>query len=282
MTKPVLITADSTCDLSAELLREFNIKTTPLTIQLGDKSYQDGVDFSPAIMYERYRAEGILPTTSAPNIPQFIDFFTPFIEAGYEVVHLDISSDLSSTFANARLAASELEGVYTVDSRMLSSGVALLAIEGSKLRDEGKSAAEIAKALEELTDKVDTSFVLDTLEFLHKGGRCSALAAMGANLLNLKPALEMKDGKLGVYKKFRGSTEKVYAQYIKDRMAGKTVRPEHIFITHSGEVSDEKTAELEALVKELVPGCRVHHALAGCTISSHCGPKCLGVLFINK
>jgi len=210
MSKPVMITADSTCDLSAELLKEFNIKTTPLTIQLGDNSYQDGVDFSPAVMYERYRAEGILPTTSAPNIQQFLDFFTPFIEAGYEVVHLDISSDLSSTFANARLAASELEGVYPVDSRMLSSGVALLALEGAKLRDEGLCAADIAAKLEELTGKVDTSFVLDTLEFLHKGGRCSALAAMGANLLNIKPALEMKDGKLGVYKKFRGSTEKVY------------------------------------------------------------------------
>ncbi len=282
MSKPVVITADSTCDLSEELLREFNIKTTPLSIQLGGEIYLDGVNFTPALMYERYRAEGILPSTAAPNIQQFTDFFTQFTEAGYEVVHLDISSDLSSTFANARLAAMEMEGVYAIDSRMLSSGVALLAIEGARLRDEGKSAAEIAAVLNELTAKVDTSFVLDTLEFMWKGGRCSGVVALGANLLKLKPAIEMRNGKLEVYKKYRGNTATVYGQYIKERIAGKDIRPEHIFITNSGEVSEEKIQELKALVEELVPGCRVHFALAGCTISSHCGPKCLGVLFIKK
>lgn len=282
MAKPVVITADSTCDLSEELLKEFDIKTIPLTITLGDDSFLDGVEFSPEIMYERYREQGILPSTAAPNLQQFADFFRQFTEAGYEVVHLDISSELSSTFANARLAAMDTEGVYPVDSRMLSSGVALLVFEAARLRDEGLSAAEIAERVESLTDKVDTSFVLDTLEFMSKGGRCSPVAALGANLLKLKPAIEMKNGKLDVYKKYRGNISNVYVQYIKERIAGKSVRPEHIFITNSGGVSEEKLAELKALVEELVPGCRVHFAIAGCTISCHCGPKCLGVLFINE
>ena len=204
------------------------------------------------------------------------------MQSGCEIVHLDISAELSSTFANARIAAMDLEGVYPVDSRMLSSGVALLALEACRLRDEGLSAAQIAAELEKLTDKVDTSFVLDTLEFMWKGGRCSGVTALGANLLRLKPALEMKGGSLGVYKKYRGNMDAVYTQYVKERLSGKDVRPEHVFITHSGGVSEKTLSDLSALVHELVPGCTLHITVAGCTISSHCGPKCLGVLFINK
>lgn len=277
-----MITADSTCDLSPELLERFQIKTIPLTIQLGDDSFLDGQGFTPELMYKRYRQDGTLPKTAACSIQQFIDFFSQFTEAGYEVVHLDISSELSCSYANARLAAQELEGVYPVDSQMLSTGVGLLAIEGAECRDKGMSAEEIARHLTALTDKVDTSFVLDTLEFMWKGGRCSAVASLGANLLKLKPALEMKDGKLGVYKKYRGSITAVYQQYIKERLAGKSIRPGHVFITESGEIEEAAVTELEALVRELIPVKEIHHTTAGCTISSHCGPKTLGVLFINE
>ena len=282
MSKPVMITADSTCDLSPELLERFQIKTIPLTIQLGDESFLDGQGFTPELMYKRYRQDGTLPKTAACSIQQFIDFFSQFTEAGYEVVHLDISSELSCSYANARLAAQELEGVYPVDSQMLSTGVGLLAIEGAECRDKGMSAEEIARHLTALTDKVDTSFVLDTLEFMWKGGRWSAVASLGANLLKLKPALEMKDGKLGVYKKYRGSITAVYQQYIKERLAGKSIRPGHVFITESGEIEEATVTELEALVRELIPVKEIHHTTAGCTISSHCGPKTLGVLFINE
>lgn len=282
MSKPVMITADSTCDLSPELLERFQIKTIPLTIQLGDDSFLDGQGFTPELMYKRYRQDGTLPKTAACSIQQFIDFFSQFTAAGYEVVHLDISSELSCSYANARLAAQELEGVYPVDSQMLSTGVGLLAIEGAECRDKGMSAEEIARHLTALTDKVDTSFVLDTLEFMWKGGRCSAVASLGANLLKLKPALEMKDGKLGVYKKYRGSITAVYQQYIKERLAGKSIRPGHVFITESGEIEEATVTELEALVRELIPVKEIHHTTAGCTISSHCGPKTLGVLFINE
>ena len=282
MSKPVIITADSTCDLSRELLERYAVKTIPLTILLGDESFYDGRDFTPADMYVRYHADGTLPKTSAPSVQQFIDFFRPFIEAGCEVVHLDISSELSSSFSTACIAAQEFEGVYPVDSRMLSTGVGLLVIEAAECRDRGMSAADIAAHVASLTDKVDTSFVLDTLEFMWKGGRCSGVAALGANLLHLKPALEMSGGRLGVYKKYRGHINSVYRQYITERLKGKAVRPGHVFITNSGEIDGSVLTELEALVHELIEVKEIHHTTAGCTIASHCGPKCLGVLFINE
>ena len=282
MSKPVVITCDSTVDLSPDLVERFQIRTIPLTIILGDDTFLDGEHFTPIDMFKRYHEDGTLPKTAAPGVQDFLDFFTPLVEAGNEVVHLDISAELSNTYNAARLAAAELDGVYVVDSRMLSTGVGLLAIEGAECRDRGMSAQQIARHLEDLTEKVETSFVLDTLEFMHKGGRCSGVAALGANLLKLKPALEMKDGKLGMYKKYRGSIEHVYKQYITERLKDKKIRPGHIFLTESGEIDQAVLDELEKLILEL-SGCReIHHTMAGCTISSHCGPKCLGVLFIDE
>lgn len=282
MPKPVIITADSTADLSPELRERFDIHIIPLTITLGEESFPDGERFTPLDMYARFRADGTLPKTAAPNIQDFLEFFRSFTEKGCEVVHLDISAELSGTWNAARLAAEELEGVYTVDSRMLSTGVGLLAIEGAECRNRGMSAADIAARLEELKAKVSTSFVLDTLTFMWKGGRCSGVTALGANLLKIKPGLEMRNGKLEVYKKYRGSIGHVYRQYITERLQGKAVRPGHVFITESGEVDEATVESLTALVKELT-GCReVHHTLAGCTVASHCGPKTLGVLFIEE
>ncbi len=280
MSKPVIITADSTCDLSQELLERFSIRILPLTIELDGKSYLDGVEFTTADIYARYYADGALPKTSAPGIQRFLDFFAPLVEQGFEIVHLDISAELSGTYNNACIAASELGSVYVVDSRMLSTGVGLLCIEGAECRDRGMGAAEIAEHLRSLTGRVDTSFVLNTLDFMWKGGRCSGVAALGANLLHLKPGLEMKDGKLGVYKKYRGNIESVYRQYVRERLEGKAVRPNHIFITDSGEVPEETVADLMELVRQAVPGAEVHNTKAGCTVTSHCGPKTLGVLFI--
>ena len=282
MPKPVVITADSTCDLSREILARFDIRVIPLTILLGDESYLDGVGFDAQDIYSRYRKDGTLPKTSAPGIQQFMDFFTPILDEGCEIVHLDISAELSSSYNNACIAASELGGVHVVDSRMLGTGIGLLAIEGAECRDRGMSAEEIAGHLRALTEKVDTSFVLDTLEFMWKGGRCSAVSALGANLLRLKPALEMRDGKLSVYKKYRGSIQSVYRQYVKERLASAEVRPGHIFVYNSGEVSDETLEEINAIVRETVPGAEIHNTLAGCTVASHCGSKTLSVMFIRK
>ena len=282
MSKPVVITADSTCDLPEELRARYDIRVIPLTILLGEDSYLDGVGFSAEDIYARYRADGTLPKTSAPAIQQFTDFFTAILNEGCEIVHLDISAELSSSFNNACIAASELEGVYPVDSRMLCSGVGLLAIEGAECRDRGMSATEIAEHLRGLTEKVDTSFVLDTLEFMWKGGRCSGVAALGANLLHLKPALEMKDGKLSVYKKYRGAMQSVYRQYVKERLSAAEVRPGHVFLADSGEIAEETLEEIRGIIREAVPGAVIHNVKAGCTIVSHCGPKTLSVLFIRK
>ena len=191
MKKPVLITADSTVDLSRELKERYDIRIIPLMITLGEDHFMDdGSSFTPLDMYERYHRDGMLPKTSAPGVQEFLDFFTPLVEQGYEIVHLDISAELSNTFNAARLAAAELEGVYVVDSRMLSTGVGLLAIEGAECRDKGMGAKEIAEHLESLRQKVSTSFVLDTLEFMWKGGRCTGVTALGANLLSLIDALQ--------------------------------------------------------------------------------------------
>lgn len=282
MTKPVVITADSTCDLSQDLLERYDIHVIPLTITLGDDTFLDGEGFTPLDMYARYREDGTLPKTSAVGVQEFIDFFSQYTTQGCSVVHLDISSELSNSYNAACMASSELGGVQVVDTRMLSTGVGLLAIEAAECRDRGMSARDIAQHVRELTEKVQTSFVLDTLEFMWKGGRCTGVAALGANLLRLKPGLEMKDGKLTVYKKYRGSIEHVYKQYIRERLQGRTVRPAHVFITESGEVEDSVLEEIYALVRELVPGAEIHHTLAGCTISTHCGPKTLGILFIEE
>ena len=282
MNKPVIITADSTCDLSPELCSRFQIQVIPLTITLGEATFLDGESFTPADMYARYREDGTLPKTSAPSVQSFLDFFRPFVEQGFEVVHLDISSELSGSFNAARLAASELSGVYVIDSMMLSTGVGLLAIEAAECRDRGMSAFDIAVHLSDLRSKVSTSFVLDTLEFMWKGGRCTGVTAFGANLLKIKPGLEMRNGKLEVCKKYRGNINHVYQQYITERLSGKTVRPGHVFLTESGEVDPAVLKDLEVLVKQLT-GCKeIHHTVAGCTVSSHCGPKTLGVLFIEE
>lgn len=282
LTQSVVITSDSTCDLSQELLDRYGIPVIPLTITLGEDTFLDGSSFTPLDMYARYKQDGTLPKTSAPSVQEFLDFFSQFTEKGCEVVHLDISSELSNTYNAACMAAEELGHVHVVDSRMLSTGVGLLAIEGAECRDRGMGAQEIAEHLRGLTGKVQTSFVLDTLQFMWKGGRCSAVSALGANLLSLKPGLEMKDGKLGVYKKYRGNIKNVYKQYVKERLQGRRVRPGHVFITESGEVDDAVLEEICALVRETIPVQEIHHTMAGCTVSTHCGPKTLGILFIEE
>lgn len=282
MAKPVVITADSTCDLTPELRELFGIRTIPLTITLGEQSFPDDGRFTPDEMYRRFYEDDILPSTAAPSLQSYLDFFSAILSEGYEIVHLSISSELSSSFNTARLAAQELEGVYAVDSRMLSTGVALLVIEGAECAQRGMAASEIAAHLTALTEKVETSFVLDTLSYMRKGGRCSGVVAIGANLLHIRPALEMKDGKLTVYKKYRGNISNVYRQYITERLSGKRVRPGHIFLINSGEVEDSELDELEALVRDLTGAREVHRARAGCTICAHCGPKTLAVMFLDE
>ena len=285
MPRPVCITYDSTCDLTPALLERFQIRTVPLTIQTGERIFPDDGHYTSEDLYADFHRDGTLPKTAAVSPEQFKEFFGAILAEGFDIVHIDISSEQSCTCQNALLAAQELAElgeIHVVDSRQLSTGGGLLALQGAKLRDSGMTAADIAAELRRLAHCSDPSFVLDTLEFMWKGGRCSGVTALGANMLKLKPCLEMREGKLAVCKKYRGAMEKVYRQYITERLADKTVVADHAFITHSGEVSEETLQELTALVRELAPFKEVFITQAGCTVSSHCGPGTLGVLFLRR
>lgn len=285
MPRPVCITYDSTCDLTPQLLERFHIRTVPLTIQSGERVFPDDGRYTSAELYADYRRNGTLPKTAAVSPEEFKAFFAPILAEGYDIVHIDISSELSCTCQNAVLAAQELAeqgAVHVVDSRQLSTGGGLLALQGAKLRDSGMAAADIAAELRRLAPHSDTSFVLDTLEYMWKGGRCSGVTALGANVLKLKPCLEMREGKLVVCKKYRGTMDKVYRQYITERLTGKTAAADYAFLTHSGEVPEDTLRQLTALVQELAPFKEVFVTQAGCTVSSHCGPGTLGVLFLRR
>ena len=282
MSKPVFITSDSTCDLTPELLGRFNVKTAPLHVLLGEDTYLDGVNFTQEMIFERYAKDKTLPRTAAVSPQEFTDFFTPLVEAGYEVIFLSISSGLSGTYQNAVIAAQDLPGIYPIDTHKLTTGVGEMVLAACKMRDEGMDAASIAKAMEAMIPRVNVSFVIDTLEYMWKGGRCSGVAALGANVLKLKPCLEMREGKLVVCKKYRGTMERVYRQYITERLAGKTVVEDWAFITHSGGIAEDTLAQLTKLVKSLAPFREVFLTQAGCTVSSHCGPGTLGVLFLRR
>ncbi len=282
MNRKILIASDSTTDLSAELIEKHGIKTVPLTVNLGEKSYTDGVDITPDMIYEHYERCGELPKTAAPNISDFSDFFEKYTTEGYDIVLFTISAEMSSTFNNARLAAEDFDGVYVVDTRNLSTGGGLVLLRAAEMAESGMSAAEIATACSELIPRVSASFVVDNLEFLHKGGRCSALAAFGANLLKLKPCIGVANGKMGVITKYRGRFDAVLEKYITDQIGdGSDIELDHVFVTHAG-CDEEINNRCVELVKSLAPFKNVHLTRAGCTVSSHCGRNTLGVLFIRK
>ncbi len=282
MKKNVIITTDSVCDMPKELLERYQVRMIPLTISEGDHSYKDGVDFTPDDIYELYDSQHLLPKTSAISPQEFIDFFTPLTQDGSEVVHIDISSACSATYQNACMAASELDGVFPVDSLHLTLGQGLLVIEACRLRDEGYSAQEIVERLLIYREKIATSFVVDTLEFLWKGGRCSGLTAFGANLLQVRPCLELREGEIKVARKYRGTMQKVYTQYIRDYLSRENIDTRMGFLVHSGRISQETLDQLRQLILELVPFSEVPIVRAGCTVTSHCGPGTIGVIFASK
>lgn len=282
MERSVLIASDSTTDLSPELIERYRVKIVPLVVGLGEKQYHDGVDIDPDMIYDHYAKTGQLPKTAAPNLSDYRDFFAANTEGGQEIVLFTISAEMSSSYNNARLAATEFEGVEVVDTRNLSTGGGLLVVAAAEMAEAGKNAAEIAAACREIAPRVDASFVVDDLEFLYKGGRCSALAALGANLLHIKPCISVRDGKMGVGKKYRGKFSAVLEKYIEDRVGdGTGIELDHVFVTHAG----CDTAICEACVEKvraLAPFKEIHLTRAGCTVSSHCGAGTLGVLFIRK
>ena len=281
MAKKVIITSDSTTDLSAELIERYNVQILALGISLGGTLYRDGIDINPDKIYDHYAQTGELPKTSAVNLEECADFFRPYVEEGYSIVHFSISSEMSSTFNNCRLAAMEFEDVYVVDTRNLSTGGGLLVISAGEMVNQGLEAKEIAEKCEELATRVDASFVIDSLEFLHKGGRCSSLEAFGANLLKLKPCIAVRDGKMSAIKKYRGKYGAVLKEYITDMIGDASdIELDKVFVTHAG-CDEEICKECVELVKSLAPFKEVFLTRAGSTVSSHCGNNTLGVLFIR-
>ena len=278
----VKIISDSTCDLSPELIERYDIAITPLSVHCGDQVGHDGVEITPETIYDYVDASGQLPRTSAVNVFDYVREFRSWHQQGYSVVHFCISSDFSSSYQNACMAAADVGDVYVVDSRNLSTGQGLLVLHGAELAAAGHTAEEIQRACTDLAPRVEASFVIDRLDYLYKGGRCSALSAFGGNLLKLKPYIEVKDGKMGVAKKYRGKYAKCLANYVKDRLDGRDDLDDGIlFITHTG-VSDECHEAVMEAVSTYGHFHKAYETLAGCTVSCHCGPGTLGVLFVRK
>ena len=282
MTKQITISSDSTCDLSQELVDRYNIHILPMGVTLGDKMYRDGMDITPDQIYAHHEKTGQLPKTSAINMAESADFFAELTKDGSAVIHFTISSSMSATYNNARIAAEDFEDVYVVDAKNLSTGSGLLVLAAAEMAQEGMEAKEIAQKVSELADCVDASFVVDNLEYLAKGGRCSAIAAFGANLLQLKPCISVKNGAMGVGKKYRGKFEKTLLSYVADRLAdAEDICLDRVFVTHAGCDTDIVESVVNA-VKGTLPFKEVLVTRAGCTVSSHCGANTLGVLFIRK
>ena len=279
----IKITSDSTCDLSPELIEKYNIDILPLYVGMGDDILKDGIEATPDDIYSFVDKTGILPKTSAPNLNDFTELFEKYTKDGYEVVHFCISADFSSSYTTACLAAEEVGNVKVVDTRNLSTGSGLVVLHGCEMAQNGATPEEIQKECSELTGRVEASFVVDSIDYLHKGGRCSSVAALGANLLKLKPCIEVIDGKMQSAKKYRGLIDRVILNYVTDRLNGRDDIDKHrIFITHT-KCSEQIVEEVRKKINQLSPGFdEILETTAGCTITSHCGPYTLGILFVRK
>ncbi len=283
--KNVVITADSTCDLPSKLIEYNGIIIFPLSVLLGEKSYFDGVDIHPQDIYDYVAKTGILPKTSAVTPNQYYDVFKSLTERGNSVVHIGLSSAISSSYQNSCIAAADFDNVYCVDSKSLCTGMGLLVLKACDFRKKGFDAKKIYNRVNSLVPKVSTTFVLDNLEYLHKGGRCSSVARFGANLLGIKPSIgvDPKSGTLDVLRKYRGKQDIVYKQYINDclREVNK-IDTSRIVIAHSGGVSSQMISFAKGVIEGKAAFGEIITADAGCTISSHCGPKTLAIFYIKK
>ncbi|MFT3950837.1 MAG: DegV family protein [Oscillospiraceae bacterium] len=279
----IKITSDSTCDLSPELIAAQNISIVPLTVVMGGKNYRDAIDVVPADIFAFVGAGHGFCSTAAVNIAEYEQFFGQF-SADYDaVVHICLGAGFSSCYQNACIAAADFPNVHVVDSQNLSTGHGHIVLEAARRAADCTDAGALSDALRELAGRVEASFLLDKLDYMVKGGRCSAVAALGANLLRLKPCIEVADGKMKVVKKYRGSYAKCIADYVDERLCGRgDIVEDTIFITHTP--VDDGIVEL---VKDRVAHSgkqfsEIYQTQAGCTVSCHCGPGTLGVLFIRK
>lgn len=279
----VRVSADSTCDLSPELLQAYGIETLPLYVVMDGNAYKDGLELTPDELYAKVREAGKIGSTAAINVNEYLTFFTRMKESCDTLIHFTISSEMSSCFQNACIAAEEVGGVYVIDSRNLSTGIGLQVLRACELAQKGMAAEVIVSYVREMAGRVDATFIPESLEFLKMGGRCSAAAALGANLLRLKPCIQVREGKMLVGKKYTGSMENVLSKYVKDRLNNlEDLDLSRVFITHSGMSDPAIIDKVKDAVLAIAPFEDVQITRAGCTVSNHCGPNTLGVLFCKK
>lgn len=279
----IKILSDSTCDLSKELVERYDLGIIPLYVRLGEKEYLDGVNITPEELYKWSDEHGETPKTAAPSIEDISKYLDP--KSGDEYIVFTISSSMSASYNNVRLAAEDLEmsdRVYVIDSANLSTGIGLLVLYAAELKKAGKSAKEIVQEIENTKSKVRASFVVDTLVYLHRGGRCSGVAALLGTALKLHPRIAVADGAMHPEKKYRGSSKRFVLDYVKDMEADlKNARPERVFITHSG-CDREIVESVRDYLSSLGIFNEILETRAGGVVSSHCGPGTLGVLFIDR
>ena len=279
----VRVSADSTCDLSPELLQAYGIETLPLYVVMEGNAYKDGLELTPDELYSKVREAGKIGSTAAINVDEYLTFFTRMKETCDTLIHFTISSEMSSCWQNANIAAQEVGGVYVIDSRNLSTGIGLQVLRACELARQGMAAEVIVSAVREMAARVDATFVPESLEFLKMGGRCSSAAALGANLLRIKPCIQVREGAMSVGKKYTGSMENVLMKYVKDRLSNlENVDLSRVFITHSGMDDLTLIDKVKDAVLAIAPFEDVQVTRAGCTVSNHCGPNTLGVLFCKK
>ena len=278
----IKITADSTCDLSPELLTRYDITLTPLTVIKDGKTFLDGVDINPEIIFKHVDNGGALCSTSAVNVDSYRAVFSELSPKYDAVIHITIGSLFSACYQNASIAAAGFPNVHVVDSMNLSTGQGHLVIEAAQLAAQGLTAMEICSQLNAMRNRVHASFIMDRLDYMQKGGRCSAVALLGSKLLKIKPCIAVQDGKMGVVEKYRGSFEKCVEKYIKDQLKDQeNLRLDRIFITHST-VPDGVVDVARETIRKYAEFTDIYETNAGCTVSCHCGPGTLGVLFLTK
>ena len=278
----IKITADSTCDLSDEILSTMDITLAPLYIMVDGLPYRDGVDITPADIFRYVDKEGKTCKTSAVNVYDYERLFAQFSPQYEAVIHICIGAAFSSCYENAVTAAKGFENVYVINSNNLSSGSGHIVYDAALMARNGAGPKEICEAMAELAPRVDASFVIDRLDYLHKGGRCSGMEALGAKILQIKPSIEVLHGEMGVGKKFRGSFERSLKRYVKEKLSDKKdIDYSRVFVTHPM-CSEQTVGKVREALARYAAFNEIIETYAGCTISCHCGPNTLGILFKRK
>jgi len=279
----IKITADSTCDLPNYLVARHNIGIVPLYIIKDEKAYKDRLEITVSDIFEYVESGAGMTCSNAVNVFEYKDYFEQCRKEYDAVIHLNISNGFSACFQNARIAAEELENVYVVDSLNLSTGSGHLVLDAALMAESGMAPEQIVEQLEVLVHRVEASFVIGTLKYLYKGGRCSGLAALGANLLKLNPCIEVINGKMDVGKKYRGGFDKIIMQYVEDKLSGRDdIDNKRIFVTYPPTMSDDLICGIVDKIKSIRNFDEIICCEAGCVISNHCGPICVGILFYRK